>query len=156
MLPQPTAPRERCNLMEISDVKKRVLETIDRAKRNAAERRARIDEAGREYEVFLDQVAVPLFRQAANVLRAEGYVFTVFTPGGSVRLMSDRSAQDFIELFLDTTGDQPRVTGRASRGRGGRVLESEQPIGRPGPVRELTEDDVLRFVMKHLEPFVER
>ena len=150
------ASHERCYVMEISDVKKRVLQTIDRAKRNAAERRARIDEAGHEYEVFLDKVAVPLFRQVANVLRAEGYLFNVFTPGGSVRLMSDRSAQDYIELFLDTTEDQPRVTGRASRGRGGRVVESEQPIGSAGPVRELTEDDVLRFVMKHLEPFVER
>ena len=150
------APRERCHVMEISDVKKRVLETIDRAKRNAAERRARIDEAGREYEVFLDQVAVPLFRQAANVLRAEGYVFTVFTPGGSVRLMSDRAAEDYIELVLDTTDDPPRVMGRASRGRGRRVLESERPIGAPGPVRDLTEDDVLRFVMQELERFVER
>jgi len=142
--------------MEISDVRKRVLETIDRAKRNAAGRRARIDEAGREYEVFLDKVAVPVFRQVANVLRAEGYLFNVFTPGGSVRLMSDRSAQDYIELFLDTTEDPVRVTGRASRSRGRRVIESEQPIGPPGPVRELTEEDVLGFVMKQLEPFVER
>lgn len=133
-----------------------MLETIDRAKRNAAGRRARIDEAGREYEVFLDVVAVPVFRQVANVLRAEGYLFNVFTPSGSVRLMSDRAADDFIELFLDTTEDQPRVTGRARRSRGHRVLESEQPIGPLGPVRELTEEDVLRFVMKELEPFVER
>lgn len=142
--------------MEISEVRKRVLETIDRAKRNAAGRRARIDEAGREYEVFLGEVAVPVFRQVANVLRAEGYIFNVFTPGGSVRLMSDRAAEDYIELFLDTTEDQPRVTGRASRSRGHRVLESEQPIGPPGPVRDLTEHDVLGFVMKKLEPFVER
>lgn len=142
--------------MEISEVRKRVLGTIDRAKRNAAGRRARIDEAGREYEVFLDEVAVPVFRQVANVLRAEGYLFNVFTPGGSVRLMSDRAAEDYIELFLDTTEDQPRVTGRARRSRGHRVLESEQPIGPPGPVRDLTEHDVLGFVMKELEPFVER
>ena len=142
--------------MEISDVRKRVLETIDRAKRNAAGRRARVDEAGREYDVFLEQIAVPVFRQVANVLRAEGYIFNVFTPGGSVRLMSDRSAEDYLELILDTTEDPPRVTGRASRSRGRRVLESEQPIGSPGPLRELTEDDVLGFVMKELEPFVER
>ena len=142
--------------MQISDVRKRVLETIDRAKRNAAGRRARVDEAGREYEVFLEQIAVPVFRQIANVLRAEGYLFNVFTPGGSVRLMSDRSAEDYLELFLDTTEDQPRVTGRSSRSRGRRVVESERPIGSPGPLRELTEDDVLGFVMKGLEPFVDR
>ena len=77
--------------MEISDVRKRVLETIDRAKRAAAERRVRADEAAREYGVFLERVAVPLFHQLAGALRAEGYLFNVFTPGGSVRLMSDRS-----------------------------------------------------------------
>ena len=142
--------------MEISDVRKRVLETIDRAKRNVADRRVRVDEAQREYEVFLQQIAVPLFQQIANVLRAENYLFNVFTPGGSVRLMSDRAAEDYIELVLDTTDDPPRVTGRASRGRGHRVLESERPIGAPGPVRDLTEDDVLRFVMQELERFVER
>jgi hypothetical protein len=70
--------------------------------------------------------------------------------------MSDRSAEDYLELFLDTTEDPPRVTGRASRSRGRRVLESERPIGSAGPLRELTEDDVLGFVMKELEPFVER
>jgi len=142
--------------MQISDVKKQVLQAIDRAKRGAAERRTRTDEAAREYEVFLEAVAIPLFRQVANVLRAEGHLFNVFTPGGSVRLMSDRSAEDYIELRLDTTGDVPRVVGHASRSRGRRVTESEQPIAEADAIRDLTEDDVLRFVMKELEPFVER
>lgn len=142
--------------MEISDVKKRVLETIDRARRTSAARRARVDEAAREYEAFLDRIAVPIFRQIANVLRAEGHLFNVFTPGGSVRLMSDRSAEDYIELRLDTEGDDPRVIGHASRSRGRRVRESEWPLADSGAIRDLTEDDVLRFVMKELEPFVER
>ena len=142
--------------MEISDVRKRVLETIDRAKRTAVERRTRRDEAAREYDVFLERIAVPLFRQLAGALRAEGYPFTVFTPGGSVRLMSDRSGDDYIELLLDATGDEPRVIGHASRGRGSRVLQSERPIVDHGPVRNLDEEDVLRFVMNELAPFVER
>src|SRR5215207_7300869 len=106
--------------MEISDVKKRVFETIQRAKRTAAERRVRTDEAAREFDVFLNQIAVPLFRQIAAVLKAEGRMFTVFTPSGSVRLMSDRSADDYIELSLDTTQTNPQVIGHASRGRGRR------------------------------------
>jgi hypothetical protein len=142
--------------MEISDVKKRVLEAIERAKRTAAERRKRADEAAREYGVFLDRIAVPVFRQIANVLRAEGYPFNVFTPAGSVRLMSDRSAEDYIELRLDTSGDDPRVVGHASRSRGRRVTESEWPIAERDAIRDLTEDDVMRFVMKELEGFVER
>src|SRR5687768_15676999 len=85
-------------LMEISDIKRRVVETIERARRRAGERRVRTDDATREYEAFLDRIAVPVFKQVANVLRVEGYMFTVFTPGGSVRLMSDRSAEDYVEL----------------------------------------------------------
>src|SRR5687767_15817695 len=115
--------------MEISDIKRRVVETIERARRLAGERRTRIDEATREYEVFLDRVAIPVFKQVANVLRVEGYMFTVFTPGGGVRLMSDRTAEDYVELELDTTADEPAVNGHASRSRGRRVIESEGPIG---------------------------
>ncbi len=100
-------------------------------------------------------MAVPLFRQLANALKAHGYPFSLFTPGGSVRLMSERSSEDYIELTLDTSDDPPRVIGRSSRGRGHRVVESEQPIGE-GAVRDLTEEHVLQFVLKELEPFLER
>jgi hypothetical protein len=141
--------------MEISHIKRQVLETIGSARKSAADRRARSDQAAREYEVFLEHVAIPLLRQVANVLRTEGYPFTVFTPGGSVRLMSDRAAQDYLELTLDTAGDRPRVMGHVSRARGRRVLESERPVAERTPA-ELTEEDVMTFVLKELEPFVER
>jgi hypothetical protein len=141
--------------MEIASVRQQVLQTIDRAKRSAAERRVRTDEASREYAAFLQEIAVPLFRQVANALKAESYVFNVFTPGGSVRLMSDKNADDYIEIVLDTSGDRPLVLGRSSRGRGHRGVESERPIGE-GLVRDLTEENVLQFLMKELEPFVER
>ena len=139
--------------MEIADVKRRVVATIDRAKRLAAERRTRVDEVTKVYEVFLDRTAVPVFRQVAGVLRAEAYPFNVFTPSGSVRLVSDRGSDDYIELTLDTTGDEPTVTGHSRRSRGRRVIESEHALGDPAT---LTEEDVLAFVAKELEPFVER
>ena len=139
--------------MEISAVRRRLTETIDRAKKRAAERRARGDQATRDFEVFLQKIAVPLFKQVAGALKAEGYPFTVFTPSGSIRLMSDRNAEDFIELSLETAGDQPQVIGHVSRSRGRRVIESERAIGGPG---ELTEEMVLEFLLKELEPFVER
>jgi hypothetical protein len=139
--------------LEISDIKRRVVETIERARRRAAERRTRHDEAAREYDTFLDRTAIPVFKQVSNVLRAEAFAFTVFTPGGSVRLMSDRSTEDYIELTLDTSGDEPLVSGHTGRSRGRRVVESEQPLGPPAA---LTENDVLSFVLKALEPLVER
>jgi hypothetical protein len=141
--------------MEISLVKQRILQTIDSAKRAAAERRTRVDRAAREYETFLERTAVPMFRQVANVLRAENHGFTVFTPAGSVRLMSDRSTDDYIELALDSSGQDPLVMGHTSRGRGRRVVESERVVG-SGKPDELTEDDVLTFLAKELEPFVEK
>src|SRR5438874_484777 len=133
--------------MEISEVKKRVLATIDAAKRAAAERRTRMDEAARDYGVFLERVAVPLFHQLASALKAEGYLFTVFTPSGSVRL-SERSGDDYIELVMDTAGDEPAVMGHTSRRRGSRVMESERPIAAHKPIRDLAEEDVLQFVLK--------
>ena len=142
--------------MEVSEVRKRVKEAIERARRATAERRALMDEGSREYEAFLERIATPLFRQVANVLRAEGHQFTVSTPGGSVRLASDRSAQDYVELALDTGGRHPLVLLHSRRIRGRRVTESESAVGNGGPVRELTEDDVLAAIIRELEPLVER
>jgi hypothetical protein len=141
--------------MDIAEVRKRVLHTIDRAKREAAARRARVDEASREYGEFLDRIAVPLFHQVARALRAEGHSFNVFTPSGSVRLASERSGEDYLELLLDTSGAMPQVVGHCSRSRGRRVLETERPIG-DGRIAALSDEDVLEFLLKELEPFVER
>ena len=139
--------------MEVSDIRKRLLQTIERAKRQAADRRARSDEASRAFTTLLDTTAVPMFRQVAGILRAEKHLFAVFTPSGSVRLMSDRAAEDYIEISLDTSGDVPRVMGHTRRRRGNRVIDAERPIGDPAT---LTESDVLEFLLKELEAFVER
>jgi hypothetical protein len=139
--------------MEISLVRRRLTETIERAKKQAADRRGRGDAAARDFEVFLQKVAVPLFRQIANALKADGYAFTVFTPSGSVRLMSDRAAEDYIELTLDAAANPPQVVGQISRTRGRRVIDAERPIGAPDT---LTEEQLLDFLLKELESFVER
>lgn len=141
--------------METSDLRRRLSETIDTAKRTASERRARADDASRAYAQFLDTIAVPLFRQVANVLKVSGYSFTVFTPSGAVRLMSDKGAEDYIELSLDTAGEEPMVMGKSSRARGRRVMESERAIAEIS-VAHLTEEHVLQYLLKELEPFVER
>jgi hypothetical protein len=139
--------------MEISIVRRRLTETIERARKQAAARRTRADESARDFEVFLQKIAVPLFRQVANALKGDGYAFTVFTPSGSVRLMSDRSASDYIELTLDTTASPPTIVGQISRARGSRVIDAERQIGAP---EATTEEQLLEFLLKELEAFVER
>jgi len=142
--------------MEVSDVRRRLLQTIDRAKRAAAERRARTDAAARAYEAFLEKVATPVFRLFATALRAEGHPFGVHTPAGGLRLAADRTGEDFIELALDTTIDPPAVVARVSRGRGHRVISTERPIREGAAVERLTEDDVLEFLLGEIVPFVVR
>jgi hypothetical protein len=141
--------------METGEVRKRLQHAIERARRGAADRRARNDEATRAFDDFLDRVAVPLFKQIANVLKIEGYPFTVFTPAGSVRLMSDKSADDFIELALDTSDREPRIMAHVSRSRGRRVVDEEQVVGSGRP-DQISDEELLTFLLKVLEPFVER
>jgi hypothetical protein len=141
--------------METSVVRQRLLVTLDRARQAARERRARIDRASHEFEGFLERLAVPLCRQLAQILKAEHITFTVFTPSGAVRLASERSGDDYVELALDASGDTPCVVGHTRRTRGGRVIDRTRPV-RDCPVGELTEDEVLAFLLKELEPFLER
>ncbi|MGE3512343.1 MAG: hypothetical protein AB7N65_26050 [Vicinamibacterales bacterium] len=141
--------------METAAVRKQVLDTIERARRAAQDRRARVDAARTDFAALLDRVVVPLCRQVAGALKAAGYPFVVNTPSGAVRLSSERSGDDYIEVSLDTEGDDLWVVGRTRRTWGRRVLESDRPVRRSA-VREITEEDVLTFLLKELEPFVER
>jgi hypothetical protein len=142
--------------MDIPEVRRRLRAAIEEARRQAEARRIRNDAAARDYEVFLEQRAVPLFHTVAAVLVAEGHQFKVFTPANSVRLASQRSNEDFIELALDTESNPPAVLGRISRARGRGGVSSERPVGKGTAVADLTEEDVLSFVLDEIAPFVER
>jgi hypothetical protein len=144
--------------METSAVRQAVRTLLHHAKRPAADRRenrrAQTDQATRQYGIFLDRIAIPLFRQVANVLRTEGYPFEVFTPHGSVRLMSERGNDNYIEMALDTTGIAPKLLGRVSHSRGGDVTQTELVLNATTDIDALTEEDLFGFVLAELEPFV--
>lgn len=142
--------------MEVSDVRRRVRAAIEEARRDASERRERTDAAARAYEVFLTARAVPAFNLIAAALVAEGHRFKVFTPAESVRLSSEGAPEDFIELVLDPSEDPPQVLGRTNVGRGRRALTRERPVRRNTLVADLTEDDVIDFVLGEIAPLIER
>lgn len=142
--------------MEISEVRRRLLAAIDKARRVAEERRIRTDAASRDYQNFLEQRATPVFQQVAAALKAEGYTFKVFTPASSIRLASDRSPEEFIELSLDDTSNPPAVLGRTSRGRGRRMTSSERAVGEGKAIANLNEEDVLTFLLEEIVGLVER
>lgn len=143
-------------MIEVSEVRKRLRQAIDQAKQASAQRRARSDAAARAYEEFLAQVATPVFRMVASALNAEGHRFNVFTPAGGLRLMSERSNEDFIELFLDTEADPPGVAARVNRGRGRRLVTAERALRDGTSVEQLTDEDVLELLLAEIPLFVER
>jgi hypothetical protein len=142
--------------VEVSHVRRRLAAAIERARRGSQERRERVAAAERAYEAFLADVAVPVTRQLANVLKAEGYLFTVNTPGGSVRLASDKGRDDYIEFALDAAADPPEVLGVTRYARGSRTVSEERPLKQGAPPEAITDEDVLEFLVKALEPWLER
>ena len=142
--------------MEVSDVRRRIRAAIEAARARAAERRSRTDEAARAYDAFLETVAVPAFHTVASALTGEGHRFKVITPGRAVRMSSERSPEDFIELALDTERDAPAVVILTSRGRGRRMVSTERLVREDLPIAELAEEDVVAALLEELLPFIER
>jgi hypothetical protein len=142
--------------VEVSHVRRRLTAAIELARRGAQERRERAAATERTYETFLADVAVPVMRMLASALKADGYPFTIATPGGAVRLASDKGRDDYIELALDTAVDPPEVIGRVSYGRGSRTLAEERPVKPGASPQAITEEDVLDFLLRALEPWLGR
>ena len=142
--------------MEVSLVRNRLNRAIEVARERAQRRRQRTATAEQAYDTFLQEVATPVTRLLANSLKVENYAFTVFTPSGGLRLASDRGRDDYVEFALDAAEDPPRVVGRIRRSRGSRTLDEERPI-KPGlPPDQLSEEDVLTFLLDVLQPWLER
>ena len=140
--------------MNVSDVRRRLKQTITEAKRLATQRRTARDVAAGDYEQFLDAVAVPVFRFMLTALKAEGPPFELDTPPGVVRLVPARSSPSFVELSLDVSGVHPVVMGRSSVRRGRETAQAERPLRPDTAVSGLTREDVLEFLLESLGPFV--
>ena len=142
--------------VEVSLVRNRLKRAIEAARERGQQKRQRSAAAERAYDTFLKDVATPVTRLVANTLKAEGYAFTVFTPGGGLRLASDRGRDDYIEFALDGGTDPPQAIARISHSRGSRTLSDERPIKAGAAPETLSEEDVLAFLLNALEPWLER
>src|SRR3989442_6292707 len=129
---------------------------IDRARKGAQARRQRAADTERAYDTFLAEVATPVARMLVTALKAEGYGFTVNTPGGGLRLVPDRGRDDFIDLALATTVDPPAVMARISYERWSRTMTNERAITASAPPQSITDEDVLAFLLEALTPWLER
>jgi hypothetical protein len=143
-------------VFDTGEVRKRVRQAIEEARRAGAQRRADRDRAQVEFDTLLRQVAAPLFRQVVSALRAEGYQYAVFTPAESVRMASERSAGDYLELALDADRDPPAVVVRTGHTRGRHVVEDERAVHEGPDLSGLDEGQLLQAVLYSLRPLVER
>ena len=129
--------------MDVSDLRQRILRALDAARADAASKRTETDAAQAAYEKLLNDVVVPLLRQAQAILKAESHAFTVHSPAGSARLVSDAHPETFLEVALDTSGDRPQVVTRTSIARGAkRVSVDERPLAPGKAIKDLGEQDI--------------
>lgn len=135
--------------MDVSELRKRLVRAIEDARREAAGRRARSDEAVRAYGVFHGTIAVPMVKQAADIVNASGGTFVVSTPAETVRMSARQSPDTYLEIALDRSGDEPDVVGRVSltRGRQG-VIVDERPIAPGRPIEQLTDEDLATYLVR--------
>jgi hypothetical protein len=134
--------------MDVSDLRQRILRALEASRIDPGSRRAEIDAAQTAYETYLRDVAVPLLRQAQSILRAEGHLYSVHTPAGSAKLVSDAHPDVYLELGLDTAGIRPQLVSRVSvvRGRKG-VLVEERAIASGKPIQDLRDEDLAAFLV---------
>jgi hypothetical protein len=140
-------------VVEVADVRRKFRARLEEARKRRDEKKTAVDRASQEYQTFLRDVATPAFQMVASVLSAEGYPFKVFTPAGGVRLASTRSRDDYFEVELDTESDRPQVIGRVNRSRGGRLTTIERPVRDGTSISELTDSDVVEWVLSEIEAF---
>lgn len=141
-------------MTDIAIVRKRLRQTVELARRDAAARRERADAARRAFDTFLEGTAVPVFRLVANALRGEGLPFEVMTPSEAVRLAPDRSRDEGITLELDATADPPTPTLSVTKGRGSRTIRTERPVKAGAAIEEISEEDLLALLLDELRPWM--
>ena len=129
---------------------------ITAARERAQRHRQAVADAESSYDRFLADVAVPLARQVANVFKAEGYNFTVSTPGRGVRIASDRGRDDYVDIALDTEAVPPVVVGHIRYTRGSRTIDEEHPVKAGASPSQISDEELLDFVMRALQPWIDR
>jgi hypothetical protein len=142
--------------LELVQIRRRVQHRLADIKRAAAERRDRVAAAERAYEAFLAAVATPLVNAVAQSLSAEGYAYRVTTPGGAVRMASDRSSRTYVEIRLDTAGREPQIVAEIGRERGSRVFADERPVCQGVAIEAITDEQLLEELLSLMADLIER
>jgi hypothetical protein len=142
--------------MELDQIRRRVQLRLADLKRAAAERREKVAAAERAYGSFLANVATPTVNAVAQSLSAEGYPYRVTTPGGAVRMSSERSSRTYLEIRLDTSGATPQPVVEIGRERGSRILADERPICQGVAIDAIADEHLLAVLLEAMAELIDR
>ena len=143
-------------MLDTAEVNRRLTHHLADLQKASAKRRTDIDEARQAFETVLEQEVAPTVRQLAQVLKSRGFNFSVQTPAGAVRLVSDRSSDDFIAVELDVTRRPPAVVAARQYTRGRRLIDDERLIREGQAIASLEAEQVLDILLELIDPFVEK
>ncbi len=144
-------------MLETAEVRRQLTHRLAELKKAQAQRRSASDAARTAFEAALEREIAPTVRQLAQALKAEGFTFAVQTPASMVRMVSDRSSENVIDIVLELGLPQPTVVARSSFTRGRRQVETERTLAEGGDaIAALDAQRVLAVLLDVLEPFVER
>lgn len=143
-------------MLETAEVRRQLTHRLAELKKAHAQRRTAVDAARAAYDTVLEREIAPTLRQFAQALKAEGFAFSVQTPAGTARLVSDRSSDNAIDIALELGGAQPAVVVRSAFIRGRRQLEDERTLAQGDAIAALDGERVLAVLLDVIEPFVER
>jgi len=143
-------------MLETADVRRQLTHRLAELRKAQTQRRASADAARAAFEGVLEREIAPTMRQFAQALKAEGFLFSVQTPASTVRLVSDRSSDNVVDIVLELGGAQPAVVVRTAHSRGRRQIEDERTLAQGDAIASLDGERVLAVLLDVIEPFVER
>ena len=143
-------------MLETAEVRRQLTHRLAELKKAQAQRRSATDAARAAFDRVLEREIAPTLRQFAQALKAEGFSFSVQTPAGTARLVSDRSSDNVVDIGLELAGRQPAVVVRTAFTRGRRQIEDERTLAEGEAIGALDGERVLAVLLDVIEPFVER
>ena len=143
-------------MLETAEVRRQLTHRLAELKKAQAQRRATTDAARAAFDTVIEREIAPTARQFAQALKAEGFPFSVQTPASTVRLVSDRSSDNVIDIVLELGPKQPSVVMRSAFTRGRRQIEDERVLASGDDIAAIDGARVLAMLLDAIEPFVER
>ena len=143
-------------MLDTAEVRKQLTHRLAELKKAHALRRGATDAARTAFDTVVEREIAPTVRQFAQALKAEGFPFSVQTPASVVRLVSDRSSENVIDIVLELGGNQPAVVVRTTFARGRRQFEDERTLAEGPAIATLDGEHALAVLLDVIEPFVER